>query len=113
MVDTDEQLQRMHGRISAESTDKEANKMDVAQLRRIVELHLRQLSSLAFPGWSPEAYNRFKNAFQAFDQEVKVGSLELFLGIKFRSSIRQIYACTYTRKLMTHRRCRFCWFIDL
>lgn len=39
-------LQGMHQRISQEATDKESFKMDVSQLRRVVELHIRQLSAL-------------------------------------------------------------------
>ena len=47
----DEILHRMHHRISQESTEKEGLKMDIAQLRRIVELHIRQLSNLSGANW--------------------------------------------------------------
>lgn len=47
----DEILHRMHHRISQESTEKEALKMDSAQLRRIAELHIRQLTNLSGAPW--------------------------------------------------------------
>ena len=73
MGTNDEVLQRMHHRISQESSEKEASKMDVAQLRRVVELHIRQLSSLANSSWSKENFNRLKSALRTFDAEARVG----------------------------------------
>jgi len=67
----DETLQRMHQRISQEATEKEAYKMDASQLRRVVELHIRQLSSLVTTGWTPEGYRRLRNSIETFDAEVK------------------------------------------
>eukprot|EP00392_Amoebophrya_sp_AT5.2_P008988 g9016.t1 len=72
VLDTmEEGLQRMHQRISQESTEKESYKMDVAQLRRVVELHMRQLGTLAATQWSGDAFNRFKNSIKTFDGEIK------------------------------------------
>jgi len=45
--------------------------MDTAQLRRIVELHIRQLSSLVSVQWTPESFARLKNSLKTFDQEIK------------------------------------------
>ncbi|CAD7953073.1 unnamed protein product [Amoebophrya sp. A25] len=64
-------LQRMHQRISQESTEKEAYKMDAAQLRRIVELHIRQLGALVQTPWTADSYHRLKNSVKTFDQEIK------------------------------------------
>ena len=72
MSDQDDQLARLQHRISQESSEKESHKLDTTQLRRIVELHIRQLVNLGGSSATPDALQRLRNSIKTFDAEVKV-----------------------------------------
>ncbi|CAD7923835.1 unnamed protein product [Amoebophrya sp. A120] len=114
----EEGLQRMHQRISQESSEKESYKMDAAQLRRIVELHMRQLSSLMHGNWSSDTFDRLKNSVKTFDQEIKgrcalseaelrqIKSASSSSGDPHRDAQQRSYEVLRTSLVETQKRCQ-------
>ena len=70
VAQSSEQTQQLHTRISAESNAKESLKMETATIRRIVELHIRQLFALCNQPHSADAFHRFTASVKQFDGEI-------------------------------------------